>query len=111
MTGGGGVARSAKKTDGAFPPERSAFTISEFCARNGLSKPTFYRMRADGRGPVEMRISMNVSRVSADEERAWQRRMQEPRPDIETRAIERAVKAGSAAVKSTRHVSKKRWAR
>ena len=32
--------------------------------------------------------------------------MQEPRPDLETRNAERAVKAGEAAVKSVRHISK-----
>jgi hypothetical protein len=34
--------------------------------------------------------------------------MQEPRPDLEIRTVERAVKAGSAAIKSAKHVSKRR---
>jgi hypothetical protein len=46
------------------------------------------------------------SKIKAD----WQQMMQEPREDLEARATERAVKAGDAAAKSDRHVSKQRLA-
>jgi len=36
--------------------------------------------------------------------------MQKPRPDLETRTAERAVKAGDAAVRSHTHISKQRRA-
>jgi hypothetical protein len=92
---------------GSSSLERIAYTIPEFCFRNSISRPTYHRLRAEGRGPVEMRIGLNVIRITAEAERDWQRQMQEPQPDFETRAVERAVKAGDAAVKSDRHVSKK----
>jgi hypothetical protein len=91
--------------------ERAAFTIPEFCFRNSISRPTYHRLRAEGRGPVEMRIGLNVIRVTADAERAWQSLMQEPREDFERQAVERAVKAGGAGAKSDKHISKKRAAR
>jgi hypothetical protein len=58
-----------------------------------------------------MRLGLNAIRITAEAERDWQRRMQEPRADFKTRAVARAVKAGEAAAKSSAHVSKKRRAR
>lgn len=84
-----------------------AHTINEFCFRNGISRPTYHRLRSQGRGPVEMRIGLNVIRITAEAERAWQREMQTPQRDFEERALARAVKAGEAAVRSNKHVSKK----
>jgi hypothetical protein len=60
---------------------------------------------------VEMRLGLNAIRITAEAERDWQRRMQEPRADFKTRAVARAVKAGGAVVRSSEHVSKKRLAR
>jgi hypothetical protein len=37
--------------------------------------------------------------------------MQKPQHDVELKAVERAVKAGNAAVKSNKHVSKSRGPR
>jgi hypothetical protein len=45
-------------------------------------------------------------RITGEAERDWQRQMQEPQPDLEIRAVERAAKAGDAAAKSSKHVSK-----
>jgi hypothetical protein len=87
--------------------ERVAYSIPEFCFRNNISRPKYHRLRAEGRGPVEMRLGLNTIRITAEAERDWQRRMQEPQPDFETRAAERAVKAGDAAARSTAHVSKR----
>jgi hypothetical protein len=87
--------------------ERVAFSIPEFCFRNHISRPTYHRLRAQGRGPVEMRLGLNAIRITAEAEREWQRRMQEPQRDFETRAAARAVKAGDAAVKSNAHISKR----
>ena len=87
--------------------ERAAYSVQEFCLRNHISRPKYHQLRAEGRGPVEMRLGLNMIRITADAERDWQQRMQEPRPDLETRTAERAVKAGDAAVKSDRHVSKR----
>jgi len=89
------------------PLERVAYTVPEFCFRNNISRPTYHRLRAEGRGPVEMRLGLNAIRISADAERDWQQEMQKPRPDLKIRNAERAVMAGAAAVKSARHVSKR----
>ena len=95
---------------GSSALERAAYTIQEFCFRNRLSRPAYHRLRAQGRGPAEMRIGLNNIRISAQAERDWQQRMQEPREDLEARAAERGMKAGAAAAKSDSHVSKKRRA-
>jgi hypothetical protein len=91
------------RTDSAL--QRAAYKISEFCLRNDISRPTYHRLRAEGRGPVEMRIGLNIIRITADAESEWQRQMQEPQRDLETRAVERAVKAAAVGVKSSKHVS------
>ena len=43
-----------------------------------------------GRGPVEMRIGLNLIRVTAEAERDWQHRMQEPNADFE-RGLQQAL--------------------
>ena len=91
--------------------ERAAYTLAEFCFRNHISRPAYHRLRAEGRGPVEMRIGLNMIRITAEAERDWQRLMQEPNAELEQQAVARAVKAGEAAVKSDKHVSKTRAAR
>jgi hypothetical protein len=95
------------ETDPSSLP-RVAFTVPEFCFRNSISRPTYHRLRARGRGPAEMRLGLNAIRITAEAERAWQQKMQKPRKDLETRATERAIKAGDAAARSGAHVSKKR---
>jgi hypothetical protein len=97
-----------KPKSGSPALERASFTVQEFCARHNISRPTYHRLRAQGLGPKEMRPALNLIRITADADREWQRRMQEPRPDLEKRTVERAVKAGDAAVRSSKHVSKKR---
>ena len=90
--------------------EQLAFSIPEFCTRNRISRPTYHRLRTEGRGPAEMRLGLNLIRVTAAAEQEWQQRMQEPESDFEIKATERAVKAGAAAAKSEKHVSRK-WRR
>jgi hypothetical protein len=87
--------------------ERVAFTIPEFCLRNNISRQKYRTLRAEKRGPVEMRVGINTVRITIEAERDWQELMQEPQPDVEARATERAVKAGTAAVKSPKHISKR----
>ena len=87
--------------------ERVAWTIPEFCFRNNISQPKYTKLRAEGRGPQEMRLGLNLIRITAEAELEWQRRMQEEGAAFETQALERAVKAGGASVKSPKHVSKR----
>jgi hypothetical protein len=91
--------------------ERAAYTLAEFCYRNQISRPAYHRLRAEGRGPAEMRIGLNMIRITAEAEREWQLAMQEPNQALEQQAIARASKAGEAAVKSSNHISKTRSAR
>jgi hypothetical protein len=85
--------------------QRAAYSIPEFCFHNNISRVTYHRLRAEGRGPREMRLGLNKVLVSAKADQDWQERMEEAAPEVETRAVERAVKAGTTAVKSARHVS------
>ena len=89
------------------PVERIAFTVPEFCLRNNISRPTYHRLRQQGRAPAEMRIGLNLVRITAQAEREWQLKMQQPAPDLERQALARAVKAGDTAAQSSAHVSKR----
>ena len=86
--------------------QRVVVSPQEFCVRNGISRQTYQRLRAQGRGPVEMRLGIGTIRITLTAELEWQRRMQEESEELEIRATQRAVKAGTAAVKSPKHVSK-----
>jgi len=100
--------RAKPALSGPHSFERVAYSLPEFCFRNSISRPTYRRLRAQGRGPLEMRVGLNKILITADAERDWHELMQKPQPDLEARTAERAVMAGAAAVKSARHVSKRR---
>ncbi len=53
-------------------PEKDAFTVSEFCARNGLSRAGFYLRRKAGQGPCEMRVMSRI-RISKEAAAEWRR--------------------------------------
>jgi hypothetical protein len=88
--------------------ERSAFSVPEFCVRNSISLSAYRRLRSQGLTPVEMRLGLNLVRITAEAERNWQQQMQQPNEVVEKQALARAAKAGAAAVKSDLHVSKRR---
>src|SRR5262249_22738968 len=101
-----------REVDSAIPARTSRLHHPRvLLPKRHQSRPTYHRIRAEGRGPVEMRLGLNAIRITADAERDWQRLMQEPRPDLEVRTAERAVKAGDAAAKSEVHISKQHAAR
>jgi len=94
----------------AHPPntvQRIVLSPSEFCVRNGISRQTYQRLRAQGRGPVEMRLGIGTIRITLTAELEWQQRMQAESEELEIRATQRAMKAGEAAARSDRHVSKR----
>jgi hypothetical protein len=95
------------RSDPSTTLERVAFTVPEFCFRNHISRQKYNEMKSNGRGPAEMRVGINTVRITAESERNWQQLMQEPQPDVEAKAVERAVKAGAAAAKSPKHISKR----
>ena len=101
-----GTTKTLQQSTPSSALERAAYTIAEFCFRNHISRPAYHRLRAEGRGPVEMRIGLNMIRITAEAEREWQRRMQEPNAELEQQAVARAVKAGEASAKN-KHISKR----
>ena len=102
-----GTTKALQQSTPSNSLERAAYTLSEFCYRNQISRPAYHRLRAEGRGPAEMRIGLNMIRITAAAELEWQRLMQEPNEALEQQAVARAVKAGDAAVRSDKHVSKR----
>ena len=88
---------------------RIAFSIPEFCFRNNISRPTYHRLRDEGRGPVEMRLGLNIIRITADAEREWQQRMQKPQHDVELKAVERAVKAATLQSRAPSMSARSGW--
>ena len=69
-----GTTKALQQSAPSSALERAAYTIPEFCFRNHISRPAYHRLRAQGRGPVEMRIGLNIIRITAEAERDWQRR-------------------------------------
>jgi hypothetical protein len=51
---------------------QSAFTITEFCRRNAISKAMFYKICAAGHGPRLMKVGTH-SRISVEAEADWKR--------------------------------------
>ncbi|TIM48783.1 transcriptional regulator [Mesorhizobium sp.] len=49
----------------------AAISIPEFCRRFGISTPTYYKMRAEGQAPREIRMVGAVVRISAEAIRDW----------------------------------------
>jgi hypothetical protein len=103
-----GTTKKLQQPIPGIPLERVAFSRAVFCFRNDISEPTYHRLRAQGRGPREMRIGLNMIRITAEAEREWQQRMQEEGTSLEIQAAERAMKAGAAGARSPTHVSKRR---
>lgn len=59
----------AAKSDEA----RDAFTIAEFCARNGkISRAFYFKLRSEGLGPRELRLGTRVL-ITAEAAADWRR--------------------------------------
>jgi hypothetical protein len=94
-------------------PEQVAFTITEFCARNRISKNAYYTLKARGLGPREMALGRAI-RISIEEEAKWRADRSNPKPteakSNARKANERvalATRAGKLAAASSRHISKR----
>ena len=93
---------------------RAAFSISEFCPRNRISRKKFNKLVNDGRGPTFMDLD-GTRRISAAAERAWQQRFENPtEKEVEAiarrraRRVQHAKEAGKLSAASPLHVSKTR---
>jgi predicted DNA-binding transcriptional regulator AlpA len=56
------------------PLPRAAYSIREFCAQHNLSRGTYYRLRAQGRAPREMRFGGKLVLISQEAARDWRKR-------------------------------------
>src|SRR5262249_33398822 len=86
-----------REVDSAIPARTSRLHHPRvLLPKRHQSRPTYHRIRAEGRGPVEMRLGLNAIRITADAEPDWQRLMQEPRPDPQARTPHGPGKAREA---------------
>jgi predicted DNA-binding transcriptional regulator AlpA len=94
--------------------ERVAFTVAEFCDRNGISLALFWKLRDSGRAPKLMYLGRAI-RISHSAEAEWQAARENPSTK-EANLIARqrrhrskqAKQAGAKAAASPRHISNKR---
>lgn len=52
---------------------RDGYSINEFCVRFGMSTASYYKMRAAGEGPREMRMVGSLVRITEDAIADWKR--------------------------------------
>jgi hypothetical protein len=103
----------------ALPDEDDALdrepsmTINEFLAVERMSRSSYYKMRALGYGPAEMRVpGTEIIRISARARREWHARLEERNRseaaelEHERRASQRRA-AGKNAAASPRHISRR----
>ena len=69
------TALAAQSATPAVELEADAMSIETFCARHGISRATFYLMRADGRAPTMMKVGTRIL-VSREAAEAWRRKME-----------------------------------
>lgn len=50
-------------------PGQVSFTIDQFCGRNAISRPFFYKLKAQGRGP---KVN-DINRITQEAEAEWLR--------------------------------------
>lgn len=55
------------------PPQRYV-TIAEFCARFGISKAFYFKMRDAGNGPDELRMGTRKVVITNDALAAWEKK-------------------------------------
>lgn len=83
-----------------------AYTIREFCAAFKISKPTYFRLRAEGRGPKETRLGAKVLVMRKDVD-AWIERQQNltGKQAKEQEAINKRLVANANAAVKRREVA------
>jgi hypothetical protein len=86
-----------------------SYSILQFCRAEGISKPTYFQLRAKGLGPAELRYpGMRIVRITHQARLDWQRKMANlaGKHAEETRATAERLRAqANNAAKSRRHVS------
>jgi hypothetical protein len=95
-------------------PYEPSYTLKQFCEAEGISEPTYYKLKQMGLGPRELRYpGINVVRITHADRIAWQQMMQNPTTEHaeKVRAMKEKMRAKGrmAAIKSVdspKHVSK-----
>ena len=55
-----------------------SLSISAFCAAEGVSLSTYFKMRRDGHGPDEVRVpGSKIIRIAPEARLAWHQKMQQ----------------------------------
>ena len=58
--------------------QRDCLSIDQFCESHGISRPHFYRLRAQGLTPTEFRLGTRVL-ITKEAAEAWRRERSQPR--------------------------------
>jgi hypothetical protein len=67
-----------KLPEQASTSTRALFTVEQFCDDHQISPAFYYKLRKQGRGPVEIKLG-SLTRISPESAAAWRRRMQRKR--------------------------------
>lgn len=80
---------------------RDGYSINEFCVRFGMSTASYYKMRAVGQGPREMRMIGSVVRITESAIEDWKRE-RESDADAEVHRTRLKVKSVNAIAGAAR---------
>ena len=67
--------KKKRNLSAASHPDAEAYGIDEFCRRHAISRPTYNRLREDGRGPREIKLGQRVL-ISREAAAAWRQQME-----------------------------------
>jgi hypothetical protein len=54
---------------------KQAYSVTAFCQLNSISRALYYKMRAEGKAPTEIRVGRRVL-ISQEAAAEWRRRME-----------------------------------
>jgi hypothetical protein len=91
-----------------------SLTIKAFCKSEGISEPSYYKLKQMGLGPKEMRYpAMNMVRIAHADRIAWQQLIKDPPPEhaetvrvLKEKLLLKSRAAAALSVESPKHISK-----
>jgi predicted DNA-binding transcriptional regulator AlpA len=72
------MSRKSRRRRRQPPPELDCLSIDQFCERHGISRPHYYRLRAQGLTPDEIQLGTRVL-IAKEAAEVWRRRSSRPR--------------------------------
>jgi len=92
------------KKDTRPTPELGAYDIADFCQAHGISKSLYYRLRSEGKGPVETRIAPGKAIITRESAAAWRERMEHGSSELTATATSTlsSIQAGSLSIEQRR---------